>query len=132
MIGTIDGVSQRDKIVAAEDLPRLRERLRDKRIIQCHGAFDLVHIGHLTHFEEARALGDVLVVTITADSHITKKRAVTFTISPRQMSLIDDGGKRVIEPGEFLVSAGGGQPGRQTPVVTGKFSVSGSIELPER
>ena len=79
MIGTIDGVSQRDKIVAAEDLPRLRERLRGKRIIQCHGAFDLVHIGHLTHFEEARALGDVLVVTITADSHITKKRAVTFS-----------------------------------------------------
>ena len=35
------------------------DRLRGKRIVQCHGAFDLVHIGHLIHFEEARALGDV-------------------------------------------------------------------------
>src|SRR6185369_13452446 len=40
-----------------------------------------------------------------------EKQTVTFTITPRQMSLIDDAGKRIIEPGEFLVSAGGGQPG---------------------
>ena len=63
-----------------------------------------------------------------------EKRTVTFTITPRQMSLIDDHGKRVIEPGEFLVSAGGGQPGfKGTSVVTGKFSVSGTtLELAER
>ena len=63
-----------------------------------------------------------------------EKRTVTFTITPRQMSLIDDRGKRIIEPGEFLVSAGGGQPGfAQTPAITGKFSVTGSsLELPER
>jgi cytidyltransferase-like protein len=68
-----------DKIVAAAELPALRARFRDRRIVQCHGAFDLVHIGHLMHFEEARALGDVLVVTITGDQYITKKRSVTFT-----------------------------------------------------
>ena len=60
-----------------------------------------------------------------------EKRTVTFTITPRQMSLIDDNGKRVIEPGEFLVSAGGGQPGYAS-VATGKFTVSGSqLELSE-
>jgi len=79
MIGTADGVRQRDKLLTMDDLPRLRERFRDRRIVHCHGAFDLVHIGHLIHFEEARSLGDILVVTITADQHITKKRAVTFT-----------------------------------------------------
>lgn len=62
-----------------------------------------------------------------------EKRTVTFNITPRQMSLIDDGGKRVIEPGEFLVSAAGGQPGfKGTPVVTGKFSVTGTVEIPEK
>ncbi len=63
-----------------------------------------------------------------------EKRTVTFTITPRQMSLIDDAGKRIIEPGEFLISAGGGQPGyKGTSVVTGKFSVSGTkFELTER
>lgn len=67
-----------EKIVPFDDLPKLRQRLRTKKIVQCHGAFDLVHIGHLIHFEEAKAQGDVLVVTITADKYITKKRAVTF------------------------------------------------------
>ena len=57
-----------------------------------------------------------------------EKRSVTFTITPRQMSLIDEAGKRVIEPGEFLVSAGGGQVG-----LSGKFGVSGGrLELAER
>src|SRR5262245_8464458 len=79
MLGTIEKVDQRSKIVPFDELPLLRERFRDKRIVQCHGAFDLVHIGHLIHFEEAKALGDLLVVTITADAHITKKRGVTFT-----------------------------------------------------
>jgi cytidyltransferase-like protein len=79
----IGGVNQREKIIAFERLPQLRERFRDRKIVQCHGAFDLVHLGHLTHFEEARALGDILVVTITGDRHITKKRSVTFTEADR-------------------------------------------------
>ena len=59
-----------------------------------------------------------------------EKRTLTFTIKPEQMSVIDNNGKRVIEPGEFLVSAGGKQPGftgsadvTTSGVVTGKFSV---------
>jgi cytidyltransferase-like protein len=80
---TIDRVRQRDKIVAFDELPRIRERFRDRRIVHCHGAFDLVHLGHLIHFDEARALGDLLVVTITGDAHITKKRSVTFSETDR-------------------------------------------------
>ena len=53
-----------------------------------------------------------------------EKRTVTFTITPQQMSLIDDGAKRVIEPGEFLITVGGLQ---------GRFTVSGNpMELAER
>jgi cytidyltransferase-like protein len=81
MIGTTTAtrVGLQDKIVALHELPLIRERFRDRKIVQCHGAFDLVHIGHLIHFEEARAQGDLLIVTITADRFITKKRSVTFT-----------------------------------------------------
>jgi len=39
-----------------------------------------------------------------------EKKIVKFTLTPNQMSLIDDDGKRVIEPGEFTVAVGGGQP----------------------
>jgi cytidyltransferase-like protein len=83
MIGTANRVHQRDKIVTIQELPRIRERFADRSIVQCHGAFDLIHPGHLTHFEEARALGDLLVVTITGDRHITKKRAVSFAEEQR-------------------------------------------------
>ncbi|HSD45418.1 MAG TPA: glycoside hydrolase family 3 C-terminal domain-containing protein [Pyrinomonadaceae bacterium] len=61
-----------------------------------------------------------------------EKRRVTFTITPRQMSLIDDRGKRVIEPGEFSISVGGGQQGAAS-VIGGRFAVSGpKLELAER
>ena len=56
-----------------------------------------------------------------------EKRTVEFTITPRQMSLIDDSGKRVIEPGEFLISVGGSQLG-----LKGTFNVSGAITLADR
>ena len=41
-------------------------------IVHCHGEFDLLHPGHIKHFEAAKKEGDVLVVTITADKHIMK------------------------------------------------------------
>jgi len=47
-----------------------------------------------------------------------EKRTVSFTITPRQMSLIDNNDKRVIEPGEFLISTGGL---RKTFTVSGKI-----------
>jgi beta-glucosidase len=50
-----------------------------------------------------------------------EKRTVTFTITPRQMSLIDDSGKRVIEPGEFSISIGGGQRG----ALSARFNLTG-------
>jgi cytidyltransferase-like protein len=78
---------QQAKIVPLVELPAIRERLSDSRIVLCHGAFDLVHMGHLIHFEEARSLGDVLVVTITADAHITKKRSVSFSEQHRARQL---------------------------------------------
>ncbi len=38
----------------------------------CHGVFDLMHIGHIRHFEEAKKFGDVLLVTITPDRFVNK------------------------------------------------------------
>lgn len=47
-------------------------RIAGKKLVHCHGTFDMVHPGHIVHFEEARALGDVLVVTITAETFVNK------------------------------------------------------------
>lgn len=43
-----------------------------KTIVHCHGVFDLLHIGHIRHFEEAKAKGDILVVTLTCDKFVNK------------------------------------------------------------
>jgi rfaE bifunctional protein nucleotidyltransferase chain/domain len=67
-------VVKEDKIRQIEDLAVLLEELRgrNRRIIQCHGVFDLLHVGHVRHFERAKRLGDVLVVSITPDRFVNK------------------------------------------------------------
>ncbi len=63
-----------------------------------------------------------------------EKQNVSFTLSPTQMSLINDSGKRVIEPGEFLVSVGGKQPrgsgyadAKTSGIPTARFFVTGKV-----
>jgi len=47
-------------------------RPRKKKVIMCHGTFDVVHPGHLRHLLYAKGKGDILVASITCDEHITK------------------------------------------------------------
>src|SRR5205085_2706497 len=49
-----------------------QERARGKKVVHCHGVFDLLHIGHVRHFEQARRMGDLLVVTLTPDRWVNK------------------------------------------------------------
>lgn len=62
------------KVRTLEELAPVLERQRaeGKRIVLCHGVFDLLHVGHVRHFEQARKLGDVLVVTLTPDRFVNK------------------------------------------------------------
>lgn len=58
-------------------LDRLVEELAARRgagasVALCHGVFDLLHIGHVRHLHEARALADILAVTVTADRYVNK------------------------------------------------------------
>ena len=43
-----------------------------KKIVHCHGVFDLFHPGHLAHLEEAKTQGDILLVTLTPDHLVNK------------------------------------------------------------
>lgn len=58
-------------------LPALQKTLEDvrrrgRRIVLCHGVFDIMHPGHLLHFKAARKFGDILVVTVTPDHYVNK------------------------------------------------------------
>ena len=63
----------RHKIKTPEEL---REILgpppRKRRVIMCHGVFDVVHPGHVRHLLYAKSKAEILVASITADKHITK------------------------------------------------------------
>lgn len=63
-----------DKIREIEELVEVLTIFRGekKKIVHCHGVFDLLHVGHIRHFEQAKRLGDVLVVTLTPDRYVNK------------------------------------------------------------
>src|SRR5215470_13552268 len=57
---------------AAEIAAAIGARPREKKVIMCHGTFDIVHPGHIRHLLYAKTKGDVLVASLTADEHIQK------------------------------------------------------------
>jgi len=62
------------KNVSIERLKEVIAKLKisGKKIVLCHGVFDLLHIGHINHFQEAKNYGDILVVTVTSDQYVNK------------------------------------------------------------
>src|ERR1700749_4743089 len=62
------------KIKRLKDLATTTAALKQggKKIVHCHGVFDLLHIGHIKHLEAARKLGGTLVVTLTPARFVSK------------------------------------------------------------
>jgi rfaE bifunctional protein nucleotidyltransferase chain/domain len=60
------------KILSHEDLLRERTTLRaeGKSLVFTNGVFDLLHVGHIRYLQQARALGDALVVAINSDRSV--------------------------------------------------------------
>ncbi|MCH9632021.1 MAG: Bifunctional protein HldE [Chlamydiae bacterium] len=50
----------------------LQEKKLGKRVVLCLGVFDLVHPGHIKHFQRAKEQGDILVVAVTANKFVNK------------------------------------------------------------
>ena len=62
------------KIYSLNELSTITKKLKSnyKKIVLCHGVFDLLHMGHIKHFQEAKKEGDILIVSITADEFVHK------------------------------------------------------------
>jgi rfaE bifunctional protein kinase chain/domain/rfaE bifunctional protein nucleotidyltransferase chain/domain len=62
------------KVKTLDELAEILASLRaeGKKVVHCHGVFDLLHIGHIRHFEQSKNLGDILVVTVTQDRYVNK------------------------------------------------------------
>lgn len=62
----------RDKLITWEKLPEWRAAMRasGKKLVVTNGCFDLLHVGHVTYLENARQLGDALLIGLNSDSAV--------------------------------------------------------------
>jgi rfaE bifunctional protein nucleotidyltransferase chain/domain len=76
----------KQKIKARKELLRIINDLKaeGKRIVFTNGCFDLLHIGHVRYLEEAKALGDVLVVGVNSDASVRKLKGPKRPILPEE------------------------------------------------
>ncbi|MDR1160324.1 MAG: PfkB family carbohydrate kinase [Syntrophomonadaceae bacterium] len=60
--------------ISKEDFAKLRPAFKaeKKTVGLCHGVYDLLHPGHIIHFEEAKKQCDILVVSVTAEDFVRK------------------------------------------------------------
>lgn len=63
-----------DKVLSLEKLAKVVHQTQGTglTVAMCHGCFDILHVGHLRHFEATKAMADVLVVTVTPDRFVNK------------------------------------------------------------
>lgn len=62
------------KILSVEQFRAYRHELsrQGRVLVQCHGCFDIVHPGHVRHLQQAKRLGDALLVSVTSDAGVGK------------------------------------------------------------
>ena len=63
-----------NKIKTTNELKIIAEKLKNqnKKIATTNGVFDILHIGHIRYLQEAKKLGDVLIVAVNSDSSVRK------------------------------------------------------------
>lgn len=62
------------KLLPLAELSRRIAELKKqgKKIVHCHGCFDLIHPGHIKYLQAAKQMGDILVVTLSPDKYVDK------------------------------------------------------------
>lgn len=73
-------------IVSEDQLAQIiaKAKAHDERIIMTNGCFDLLHAGHVTYLQQARALGDRLIVAVNSDASVKKLKGETRPINGLQ------------------------------------------------
>jgi D-beta-D-heptose 7-phosphate kinase/D-beta-D-heptose 1-phosphate adenosyltransferase len=70
--------------VSEDDLVELvaRARAAGERIVMTNGCFDILHAGHVTYLQQARALGDRLIVALNSDDSVRRLKGETRPVNP--------------------------------------------------
>lgn len=92
------------KIITKAEFKKIREQIRaeGKKVILCHGVFDLVHPGHIIHFEQAKEMGDLLVVSVTSEKYVRKGPGRPYFNDEMRMKFLE-----AIEPIDYVMLSEG-------------------------
>src|SRR3990167_10891634 len=62
------------KIQSPTTLVKIVDALKKKgkKVVLCHGVFDILHLGHIRHFNQAKEQGDVLITSLTQDKYVKR------------------------------------------------------------
>ncbi len=74
------------KILSRKDLEKQVEALKreGKRIVFTNGCFDILHIGHVNYLEQAKALGDTLILALNSDASVRSIKGSPRPIVPQE------------------------------------------------
>ncbi|MFW7380132.1 MAG: D-glycero-beta-D-manno-heptose-7-phosphate kinase [Oligoflexus sp.] len=116
--------SQRKRLPLDALVKHLSEhRARQQKIVFTNGCFDLLHAGHISYLEEARSLGDLLVVGVNTDASIRRLKGPTRPIIPaeQRMSLL-----AALECVDYVVDFSEDTPARLIEIVSPDVLVKGA------
>jgi rfaE bifunctional protein nucleotidyltransferase chain/domain len=73
-----------EKIRSLEEIVEIRRRLRGagKKLVFTNGCFDLLHAGHVRYLNQARSLGDALVLALNSDASVRALKGAGRPIVP--------------------------------------------------
>ncbi len=71
-----------DKLTTENEIAALaaEHRAAGRRVVLANGCFDLLHVGHVSHLQAAKSLGDVLIVAINSDAGVRRLKGPTRPI----------------------------------------------------
>jgi rfaE bifunctional protein nucleotidyltransferase chain/domain len=70
------------KIVEWEDIPSITNQ--HQTIVFTNGCFDIIHAGHVQYLEEARSLGEILIVGLNSDASVKRLKGASRPINNQQ------------------------------------------------
>lgn len=78
------GYSQLQNVMSQQALLATVAKLKakGKKIVMTNGCFDILHAGHITYLQQARALGDCLIMAVNDDASIQRLKGLTRPINP--------------------------------------------------
>ena len=77
-------VDYEQKVMDINELVKVLETKRDKKIVFTNGCFDLFHVGHAKYLRQAAKFGDILIVGVNSDDSVRRLKGTTRPILPEE------------------------------------------------